>query len=290
MIAAYPGVPVEAEHRPPARLDPNQRIEQMTGRRHLSWSQLTSFRGCPRRWHFSHVEQQAPAFVPASLIFGSAFHAAVQRFFEGRMAGGDPGVEELFGEFETTWQNESEHAALPVRFGSTEDELSLHARAASMLDAFRQSELARLPGHQIVGVEETFSGSIHPDLPDLMGRLDLIWIDNDGLHLVDIKTARSRWTAEHADEAGEQLRLYARLARDLLPGERVHLHFAVVTKTKSPVVQPLSVPAEADEGRLADLALPVWKAMAAGVDFTNPNPMNCSGCGYRSICPAHSRK
>ena len=57
---------------------PNLQIESMTGRRHLSWSQLSTYRGCPRKWFFSHVEGLEPQSVASSLLFGSAIHAALQ--------------------------------------------------------------------------------------------------------------------------------------------------------------------------------------------------------------------
>lgn len=40
---------------------PNDLIESMTGRPYLSCSQLNSYRGCPRRWFYSHVEGLADA-------------------------------------------------------------------------------------------------------------------------------------------------------------------------------------------------------------------------------------
>jgi len=63
---------------PASALTSGDVIESLTGKRHVSWSQLSSFRGCPRKWWFSHVEGAQPAFIPAALLFGSAFHDAVQ--------------------------------------------------------------------------------------------------------------------------------------------------------------------------------------------------------------------
>ena len=299
---------------------PNDRIESMTGRRHLSWSQLTSFRGCPRKWHFSHVEGRSPAFVPSSLVLGSAFHAAVQRHYTAALDDDVAGAEDLMDAFDAAWTAETAGVDRPVRFGRGEDAASLRAQGRAMLGAFLSSELAEIGTDKcanaevppasptrLIAIEETLAGTLDPRLPHWLARIDLAWLDERGLHLLDFKTSRSKWSDEQVDASADQLRLYRVLAEQAWPNEAVHLHFGVVTKTKSPTVQHLvaeepigiseatdashvSTTTGGDAARLTELALPVWHAMDAGVDFTNPNPMNCAGCGYRSICPAHPRK
>lgn len=62
-----------------------------------------------------------------------------------------------------------------------------------MLEAFSNSELTSLPG-SVIAIEETLAGSIHPELPDLLARIDIMWQADDGLHLMDLKTSKSRWS------------------------------------------------------------------------------------------------
>ena len=86
----------------------------------------------------------------------------------------------------------------------------------------------------------------------------------------------------------DQLLLYERLAADMAEDHPLHLHFGVLTKAKTPAVQLLDVPANADRSdHVVDLMLPVWNGMKAGVDFASPSPINCSTCGYCTRCPAH---
>jgi len=108
---------------------------------------------------------------------------------------------------------------------------------------------------------------------------------------VDFKTSRSRWTAQKAEEAADQLLLYAvtlaELSRSM--GLPARLHFATITKAKIPVVQLL--PVETDPGRvevLTEIIAQVWQAIGTGNFY--PTPMNCSTCPFRSRCPAMSRK
>lgn len=58
---------------------------------------------------------------------------------------------------------------------------------------------------------------------------------DEALKIIELKTARTRWSTELAGRSGEQLLLYAALAKDLVPGKPIRLEFAVVTKTASPV-------------------------------------------------------
>ena len=263
---------------------PNDLIESMTGRRHLSWSQMQSFRRCPRQWHYSHVEHAVPEFVAAALLLGSGFHAAAQHYYEQQLAGEATTLDEMMDVFTTTWSTEGTERE--VKYGKGDDQDNLTDLARRMLESFLASELANLPG-DLIAIEETVKGTIHSEMPDLMARIDVAWVDEAGTHLMDLKTARSRWSNGTAHDSADQLLLYHRLVRDLAPDQVLKLHFGVVTKAKTPAVQKIQLKVDEDRvERSIDLMLPVWNAMQAGVDYANPNPMNCSGCGFRGRCPA----
>jgi hypothetical protein len=270
---------------------PNDVIESMTGRRHVSWSQLSSYRGCPRRWFFSHVEGLQPDFVSCSLVLGSAIHEAVQFFYEQQLEGIPVEVGSLVERFREAWQEQVE--GIEIRYTKGDDETSVLACGQRMLEAFVSSELATIPqsSGDLIAIEETLKGSVHPELPDLVARIDVMWQAEDGLHLADLKTSKSRWSAAKVDESADQLLLYQQLASRMDSSQTLHLHFGVVSKAKSPAVQLLDVPAGDDERRdhIIDVMLPVWNGIQAGVDFASPSPMNCSTCGYQSRCPVHRR-
>jgi len=266
----------------------NDIIESITGRRYVSWSQLNSYRGCPRRWFFSHVEGKNSDFVSSALPLGSAFHTAAQIYYERQLQGLETTLEQLQALFLQDWHEQVGEAS--VRYPKGEDVSSTIETGYRMLEAFRKSELAALPG-SVIAIEETLSGSIHPDLPDLLARIDILWLADDGLHLMDLKTSKSRWSEYKVYESADQLLLYQRLATELAPEQPMHLHFGVVSKAKKPAVQMLDVPGDtaAQSNDVIDLMLPVWDGIKAGVDFASPSPM-CSGCGYKSKCPAFSRR
>src|SRR5207253_983663 len=71
-----------------------------------------------------------------------------------------------------------------------------------------------------------------PGLPDLLGRVDLIIETDAELVISDWKTSRSRWNTEQAEDAAEQLLLYAELAQDFATGKSVHLELRCSRKRR----------------------------------------------------------
>mgnify|MGYP006272316929 CR=1 FL=1 len=263
--------------------------ESITGRPYLSWSQVSGFRGCPRAFAYRYVERAEPAFVSSNLLFGGAIHAALQAHFEARMAGADLSLDELADAYRDAWAGRlEEQGDLPVRYGEGEDAETLAASARGLLEAFLGSDLAS-PESPIIGVEETLSGALADDLPDLLAVVDLIHGDGEGLRVLDFKTSRSKWGEARVAEAAEQLRLYQVMSRHLTgDGAAIRLAFGVLVKTKTPSVQVLDVPeTAADAGQLAETIRPVWRAMQLGVDYANPSMTGCGGCPFRDRCPAH---
>jgi len=67
----------------------------------------------------------------------------------------------------------------------------------------------------------------------------------------------------------------------------VKLHFAVITKAKTPLVQLLPVPADAGRvDALTEGVGQVWRAIQIGNFYPNSSPQHCTTCPFRSRCPA----
>lgn len=288
MVAAPPrprsAVPIRAA---------NLRAEQITGRNYLSYSQLSLMRLCPRRFAFQYVEKAPADFVPSSLLFGGAIHAAMELYYRAQLEGLEVTRGALLSAYHDAWKKGQARSGevVSVRFNKDETLDSLHLLADRMLAAFLESSLSQ-PKGAILGIEEELRVELDPSLPDLLAKVDLVTSTDGALHVVDFKTSRSRWTEAKAVEAGEQLILYgvtvARMSRSL--GLPVRLHFAVLTKAKKPVVQLLAVPAE--PARLAavrESVGQVWQAICVGNFYPNPSPQNCTTCPFRRQCPVFKR-
>lgn len=121
----------------------------------------------------------------------------------------------------------------------------------------------------------------------MLGRIDLIVETTDELVVTDLKTSRSKWSREQADDSAGQLLLYHELVRGFAPRKRVRLQFAVMTKTKEPTVDLHEVLADKQRiDRTKRIVERVWKAIDSRVFYPAPSPMQCPGCSFRKQCRA----
>lgn len=247
-------------------------------------------RRCPRKYAFTYVEQARPDFIPSSLLFGSAIHSALEHHLQRQLEGELSERSELLTIFLNEWKlRDGEQPDVPVRFNKSESEATQIELADRMLAAFLASPLAQ-PQGQILAVEEKLRGTLNARLPDLVARVDAIWLGLDALHVIDFKTLRSKWNHNKVNESADQLLLSHRLSQSMslhmdLP---IKLHFGVITKAKSPAVQLLDVHVPQTRiHQVVSLIEQIWQAIQAGNFYPNPSQMNCSTCPFKSRCPAY---
>ena len=269
----------------PVSMNPaNEVAKKLTGRDYISWSALSTFRTCPLKYKFRYVDGIPEESVSAALVFGTGIHTAVEQHFQALLSGDpQPDLDALLFAYRSAWLPHDPDA---IQFGSSETRASLDALAARMLTAFLSSPAASVQG-RVLGVEEEIRGMLVEGVPDLYGRVDLLTEDADTLVVTDIKTSRSRWSAEQVEDSGEQLLLYSHLASEISPGKKIATRFLVLTKTKEPVVEEHAreVNPSAVKRTLAGVER-VWRAIESGVFYPAPSTMNCASCGYRSACRA----
>ena len=255
-----------------------------TGRDYISFSSISTFRQCSLKWYFKYVLGLPEATVSSALVFGSGVHRAIEHHFRELLAGNlPPDLDTLLAEFWEEWKDRDHEG---IRFGKDEDISSVGRLAERTLTAFQQSEVAQPRGH-ILAVEEELRGPVVPGCPDLLGRVDMIVDAGNEVVISDWKTARSRWSREQADDASEQLLLYAELAKDLVPGKPLRLEFVILTKTKEVAVDRHSLPVDpARVRRIKRVVENVWRAIAAKCFYPAPSAMNCPGCPFRDECRA----
>jgi len=248
---------------------------------HLSHSQLRSYATCSLRWFLSR--KYAPGFVGSGLVFGSAFHRALQCFYQGRLEGRAVGQAEMLQTFDRHWQEEEQE----IRFARNQTREKLRQTAERMVEAFLEQAA---PG-QVIAVEEPFECHLAHGTPPLVGYIDLVEVRKDDqgerLHLTDFKTA-ARKPSGPEDLDPDQLTLYAIAAHRTGLLKEFELEFALdymaLTKTKTPEVARIPIEPDRHEAlRLIEKARICWQGMAAGVCFPSPGWM-CSGCGYRQLC------
>jgi putative RecB family exonuclease len=260
---------------------PSERAAQLTGRESLSFSSISMYQACPQKWFFRYVVGLPEQTKSASLVFGAAIHAALQRHFDELLVTGDATpLDVLLEAYRSAWQAESDC----VRFARGDSAETLELLAGRMLDAFRQSDLA-LPHGKILAVEEELIGDISPDCPPMLARLDLAVETDDAVVVTDFKTARSHWSAAQVEASSTQLLIYGELASRFSGDKPIRLQFGVLTKTKEPSVDVHPVCATPDRiSRVRRIIERVWNAIEQEHFYPAPSFMNCSGCPYRRPC------
>ena len=276
------GQPAAASN--PSTATPAMIAQSITGRPYLSWSQTQQYQMCPRAFEFKYVLKAAPAFVPSSLVFGSAMHEAFAKVHEAQMEGAPaPISSDLAQGVASVLQGE----ALPIRYSKLESAETLNALASRMIDAFVVSPAAQPDGRPIC-IEDRTAGIIDPAIPPIEGKVDFVRITKDGLILRDYKTTKSKWNADKVEEAAPQLRLYAALLDRELESWRkvVQIEFVTITKAKTPIVQLHQVHSRAESVQgCIDQIGQVWRGIQSGVFPTRPG-WPCKTCPYAAQCPA----
>lgn len=281
------GLPVTSPQRVGRCLSPNEIARSITGRPYLTYSEIRTFQSCPLKHRFQYIEKAAPEQVSAAMLLGSGVHAAVERYFQAMLSGLPlPTVAQLVEVYRGCWDKEATRA--PIQYPKGQSAETMATTAGRMVEVFLESPLAN-PPDRIIGIEESFNVPLGYDLPDLVGRVDMITHDPDTgeLTITDFKTARAVWSQDNAKEQAEQLLLYAQgcepIARAL--NAKLVLRFIVITKTKQPKVDAITVPYDATQlARSRNIIRQVFKAIRAGVVYPVPSPMNCVGCSYRRRC------
>ncbi|MFN3166138.1 MAG: RecB family exonuclease [Phycisphaeraceae bacterium] len=266
---------------------PNEIARGVTGRPHMSYSEVKTFQRCPLKWRYQYVDRASYEQTSAALLLGIGIHASIELYFHSVFAADMlPSLDELLLAFDAAWGEQS--GDVPVVYARGQDKVSLREQARAMLGVFLASEHATPPG-RLIGLEESFQVRLDPALPDLAGRIDMISYDEEGgrLLITDYKTSRSVWSRANAEEQATQLRLYARgceqMARDL--GAGLALRFIVITKTKSPKIEAIDINAtHGPIDREIDVLKRVFAAMQSGVVYPAPSPLNCSGCPFAKRC------
>lgn len=254
---------------------------------HLSWSSIQTYRTCPRRFFHRYVERAPEESVAASLIFGGAFHKAVERAHEASMIGDTiPEADDLMPAYDEAWLD-GVNRGMKVLYGKGENPEMLREQARRMLAAYVEY-LKGVPPSTVIGVEHAERIGMVKGAPPIEARLDLVELRDTDLVVADLKTSRSKWSDDKTRENLPQLVLYAIALvtiRKELNASRIVPRFVVVTKGKSPVVQVIEpVVTQDDVTRARQLVSDAWQSISAGGGFMRREGWQCKQCPYRRRC------
>lgn len=246
--------------------------------KHLSYSQINCYLACPLKYRFSYVEQIPPAFIPASLAFGSAIHEAVAAFYDGKLAGDKLRADQMLDVFRQAWRSRE----VDVKFFNGDNSTSLEAKASQLLSVFHEFVD---PSVQVVGVEEFFEVSLGNGTPPVQGYVDLIEQSVDGtITIVDLKTASKRPT-DFQVHNNMQLTAYS-LGGGVLgfDPDNLKLRLDVLLKTKNPeLVRLETIRTDRNRQRFCRIVHEIWQGIQGGIAFPKED-WHCVQCQYGTYC------
>jgi DNA helicase-2/ATP-dependent DNA helicase PcrA len=308
-LAAFQAVepPPEAAHLA-ARREPGPRTEPLA----LSYGAIDAYLTCPAKYRYGHV-LRIPVAPHHALIYGSALHAAVQEFHRRHARGEVMSEEALVAALEASWTNEGfltrehEEARLSAGRAALRRFRADQLRPGAVIPTYVEREFSfSLGGDRIRGrwdrvdVEPAASAAMSaaaspadtpgsgtaPARPDLLPDViedTLPLLPRERVTITDYKSSdvRDPATARQRARDSLQLSIYA-LAYQAQTGrlpDAVQLWF---------LESGLVGKAEIDDRRLSRARARIARA-AAGIrarDFAaRPDPLSCSYCPYRDICP-----
>jgi DNA helicase-2/ATP-dependent DNA helicase PcrA len=241
----------------------------------LSFAQMDDYRTCPLKYRYVHV-LRVPLLAHHRVVYGSAMHKAVQRYFQARLHGQAFGEEDLVAAFRAAWISEG--------FLSREHE---EARLQAGEEALRKFHRADALDPLVpTAVEQEFTFFV--EQTKVMGRYDLV-VERDGqVTILDFKTSAMDDEKRARERARESLQLdiYA-LAHLKTTGrlpDWVELRFleSGLAGGKRPTLEE----AANTEAAIREVA----SALRSRAFPARPSYMACGHCAFRDICPHTARQ
>ena len=205
--------------------------QDVSKREHTSYSQISTYRECPRKWAFRYVYRLERERLAQAMVFGGAIHRTLARIYAKKMLSNQPmTLEEVSDHFVDDWDQAIDDAEIAIDYGLT-DRDSLQAKGLGML-----AEFAKLPmGLEVVGVEKEFRADLFDpvtgELMDkqLLGYIDALVMVGGDLVVHEHKTGSRKWQQGRIDHD-----LQASVYQWATNAKRVT--FNVLMKTKEPRV------------------------------------------------------
>jgi DNA helicase-2/ATP-dependent DNA helicase PcrA len=240
----------------------------------LSFGQMDDYRTCPLKYRYVHI-LRVPLLTHHRVVYGSAVHKAIQRYFQARLAGRTLSEEELLAAFRAAWVSEG--------FLSREHEEERLKAGEEALRRFHRQDAAEplLP----TAVEKEFTFRVGGTL--VTGRYDLV-VEREGrVSILDFKTSAMDDAKKAQQRAAESLQLdlyaLAYLGTEGRLPDWVELRFleSGLSGGKAPTLE--------EARRTEEQIVEVSDAIRRRHFPATPSFMACGQCAFREICPFTAR-
>lgn len=260
----------------------------------LSYSQLQTYRRCPRQYEYAFVKK-VPRPISRGESYGSSIHNALRRFGMLEMEYAAPaGKKQL-----TLFTEDHSHHTRPELSATTL--LSFwrecfiaegYESRAAMDSAFESGKQAlthffgwwQQKERRVLAVEKGFSLPVPETGVRIGGRFDRVERTPQGLSVIDFKSTGPR--SEESLRTDLQLSLYALAAADLWKESVASL--SILSVTESGITEQATTRTKAELADAAKAIRILHERMQSGDVTATPSVSTCRHCPYRNLCPARS--
>jgi putative RecB family exonuclease len=260
---------------------------------HISHSQVWAYLNCSLRYYFQYVLGRPRERTNINLIYGSALHKALERYYADLVAGkpapGLPLLQELFTEYVTAETNAPD---IPIVY---KKDMADAAQTLDMGTRMLKTLYDQLPppeDHIVSGVEVPLAARlIAPDGTPMdmvvTGILDLVLLDKAmNPVVVDFKTAKQAKSQAAADE-DLQMTLYHYLMTEngyADPAAHLECRFHMFRKLKTPKLEVMTAYRNKDQtARLIKMLNAVLSGIENRVFIPNKGWL-CGDCAFADAC------
>jgi len=269
-----------------------QALQEFQSELHISYSQIFTYLGCSLKYFFTYVRQMPHERVSIALMFGSAIHAAIERYYRSLKGNGVPDplwqIQDLFAD---SLNADLESRDIPILYKKeTPDRKSTIEMGKGLLKAFYEG--IDMTGFEVAGIElpltaRLFNEDGKPMDMIVTGIIDLLLRDaQSNVIAVDNKTAKNPYAQATVDE-DLQLTSYSYLLASnkyVFPTADVYCRFDVMRKLKTPKFeQHYTIRTAAMRRRFAKLTNAILAGIDARVFIPNKSWM-CGDCQYTKAC------
>nr|BDD44496.1 hypothetical protein 2 [Desulfobacteraceae bacterium] len=258
-------------------------LSELRKTEHLSASSIGTYVECSLMYKFSKIDKLPLEYISDALVFGTAIHQTLEKFYQEKMVGGQLLLKDIHSIFDDTWTRITETDE-QIQYTKNHDFESLLMLGKDMLSVWFNKRPD--DNYNIIGIEEAFSFYL-PGIPiPFIGAMDLIEEDEAGTIIItDFKTAGRAYSADEVDQ-NQQLTLYQMAMRNQGYNDReILLRFDTFIKTKTPKFEQYwTTRSELDEHRLIRKANQVWDGIQKGVFIPNDTSWKCKNCSYSQAC------
>jgi putative RecB family exonuclease len=248
----------------------------------FSFSRVTTFEQCARRYRYRYVDGVREAFQSIEAFMGQQVHAAVEWLFTERSEGRTRGVEETVRFYSTAFDRawtESRAGLKVIKQGTTVEDY--RRSGAEMLADFHRNRFSS-DDLETVGLERHFVLEVQTGRR-FQGFIDRLARDGDGLlHIIDYKTG-GRPPVRFGGKDGDQLEAYAVAMFAETGAEELVLRLEYLRNGST---QTRRVRRDEAVETARRLAARIGVAVEANVFPPSPGTL-CEWCGFNDLCEAY---